>query len=376
MPDDTRAAPTVTDPTLLRQARAGADWQCAYCGSHQTRIDARCANCGAAQSEGARVPRGGASVAQGAPMPAAMPHTVGTSSPRGKARGRWLALALVPVVGAAMCCATAVFVARRDPPPLVKPTSVAALVGEQRWRHEVHIERYQIVSEEGFVETRPADALDVRSLGQRHHHDEQVLDHYETQAYEEQVPYQDTETYQEQEQCGQDCTTMPQSCSESCSPDDNGFATCTTTCTGGGQSCTPRYCSVTRTRQVTRYRAEQRTRQAPIYRAEPRYAEYFAWRTWRWRPARVVRESGGASEVPRWPADDALLPPAPLNEGEQERSTREAHYELDLLTRTGRHIYVARDLADYERVAAHRRWYVREEMGFALVKPVPEIAQR
>ncbi|MCA9606483.1 MAG: hypothetical protein KC619_12845, partial [Myxococcales bacterium] len=33
MPEDPGAAPSVTDPALLRQANAGPDWQCGYCGS-------------------------------------------------------------------------------------------------------------------------------------------------------------------------------------------------------------------------------------------------------------------------------------------------------------------------------------------------------
>ncbi len=382
MPEDPGRAPSVTDPALLAQAGAGADWQCGFCGSHQKRLDGRCAHCGAAQSDGARVPEGGArrEHAAAAPVFGAPAGAPAFASARSAVR-RWRAVpALValavglPLAGAAVCCVAALVVPP-PPPRLEKPAVLAATLGDQRWQHLVHVERYQIVREDGFAEVRPADAMDVRSLGQRHHHDEQVLDHMRTETYEEQVPYQDTETYTDQEQCGEDCTTTPEHCSESCSPDDNGFATCTTTCSGGGQSCSPRYCSVTRTRSVTRYRAETRTRQVPVYRAEPRYQEFFEWNAWRWRPARVIEASGAASDAPRWPSDEELAPPAPLGEGERERTRREARYSIDLVTAGGVQRYVARDLSDYQRVRAHGRWYVSTERGLSLVKPVPAVSE-
>lgn len=370
MPEDPGRAPSVTDPALLAQASAGPDWQCGFCGSHQKRLDGRCAHCGASQSDGGRVPTGGARPADG---PAVAPPR----APAWRGGGLRLVLALalgLPLAGVALCVLSALLVPS-PPPRLEKPAVIAATLGEQRWQHLVHVERYQIVREDGFAEVRPADAMGVRSLGQRHHHDEQVLDHMRTETYEEQVPYQDTETYTDQEQCGEDCTTTPEHCSESCSPDDNGFATCTTTCSGGGQSCSPRYCSVTRTRSVTRYRAEARTRQVPVYRAEPRYQELFEWDAWRWRPARVVEASGDGSEAPRWPSDEELAPPAALGEGERERTRREARYAIDLVTAAGVQRYVARDLSDYERVRAHGRWYVSTERGLSLVKPVPAFSE-
>lgn len=37
---------TVTDPTLLKQAREGAHWECGYCGGKQRAPDGNCQNCG------------------------------------------------------------------------------------------------------------------------------------------------------------------------------------------------------------------------------------------------------------------------------------------------------------------------------------------
>ncbi len=374
MPSDTSAAPSVTDPELLRQANAGADWQCGYCGSHQRRLDGACAQCGAAQSEGRRVPVGGAAQAPGG----AAPRALMAAAPR-PAKTAWgrvallvgLALAAVPCV---TCMGVAVFT---DPPPpaLERPVTEVAEVTGGAWTRVVHIERYRVIEESGFVERRPADAFDIESLGQAHHHDEQVLDHYETEHYTEQVPYQDTETYTDQESCGEDCVDLPESCSEVCTPDDNGFASCNTVCSGGGQSCTTRYCSVTRTRTVTRYRSEPRTRQVPRYRTEPRYAERFRWHVWRWGHDRDVTEAGDATQAPAWPTDEELAPPAPLAEGERERTTREETYAVLLRVGARDEQLSATSLAVYDRLREEPRWHVYREGGsLQVAKPVHAFA--
>ncbi|MCB9591124.1 MAG: hypothetical protein H6719_00205 [Sandaracinaceae bacterium] len=376
MPSDTGAAPSVTDPKLLQQANAGPDWQCGYCGSHQKRLDGRCAQCGAAQGEGKRVPVGGATAQPGyapTPRPAYAAPARGAASRGGSTVVKGLALAALTIVGLS-CVSMVLIAALYDPPPPVihKPVARAAAVVGLSWRRVVHVERYRVIQEAGFVEGRPVDAFDITSLGQAHHHDEQVLDHYETEHYTEQVPYEDTETYTEQESCGEDCTDLPESCSEVCTPDDNGFATCRDVCSGGGQSCTTRYCSVTRTRSVTRYRSEPRTRQVPVYRSEPRYAERFEWHVWRWGHERDVTATGDGTDPPHWPTDGELAPPAPLAEGEQERTTRDESYGATLRTDAGAEEHLTMpSLAAYERLQQQPRWYLGGDPGApSLVKPV------
>ena len=374
MPGETRGAPSVTDPTLLRQADAGADWQCGYCGSHQKRLDGRCAQCGAAQTEGARVPHGG--VSQGSLRWAGTPAQHSRLTRPAGARGAWSPprwMWMAPAGAAAVLtvtCLACIGLGAILPTPIGAIHKERVTLAEVRslgWRHEVAIERYRVVGEEGFAEQRPQDALEIRSLGQRHHHDERVFDHFETESYTEQVPYQDTETYTDREPCGEDCTERPQSCHEVCTPNDNGFASCHTVCSGGGRDCSPRYCSVTRTRPVTRYRTEHRTRQVERFRYEPRDAEAFAWRVWRWRPDRVIDVHGGASEAPHWPAGAELAPAAPLGPGERERSERRATYRATLAGAGRSFVHVPRDLAEYERVRAATRWYVRDDGS--LLKP-------
>ncbi len=360
MPGDTAAAPTVSAPALLEQAKAGADWQCHYCGSYNRRLDACCAQCGAAVAEGTTVRESRRARAR----PAAR---------RARPRSRRPLVLLLAVLGLGGLCLVGSVAglallggaSRAAPLPHKEPVELAE-VGAVRWTHQVEIERLRVVTEEGFAETRPDDAFDVESLGDRHHHDEQVLDHHETETYTEQVPYQDTETYTDQEPCGRDCTPLPEHCSEHCTPDDNGFATCRTTCTGGGETCTTRYCTVTKTRQVTRYRPEARTRQVPVYRSEPRHAEYFRWHVWRWTPARTVEATGSGDDPLRWPTDEELAPPEPLAGGEQERHRRVARYEVELVTPSGRRIHRPSTEDELARTVEVSRWWITPR---GLLKP-------
>lgn len=318
MPSDTARAATVTDPELLRAAHAGPDWRCGYCGSDQRRLDGECANCGGAQAQGASVR---AAAASPPPQSFALPG-YGWSVAR-------FALPLALAVGALGTCA-AVGGVRAVAYDVPATLDVPATVADASWERVVTVERYQVLDGEGFAEVRPAEAFDVQAHGQRHHHDEQVFDHMETETYTVTVPDGfDTETYTEQAACGEDCTDTPETCSEHCTSDDNGFATCSQSCSGGGRSCRTRYCTEFRTRQVPRTREEVRTRQVPRTRAEPRTAEWFTWKVWGWKPNRVVRAAGTDSD-PHWPSADELRLGQGLAEGERERDVRQERYVVHL----------------------------------------------
>ena len=382
MPGDTRAAPTVTDPALLRQASAGPDWQCGFCGSHQRRGDGRCAQCGAAQAEGGRVPTGGAAASAQRFAPAPGPGGAGAKwvPPHKSSTSKIVALVFAGsfALTIPLCCVFAMLLPAPVREVHKSVVAIGAEVDTATWLRRQRVERRSIVDEEGFVEQRPADAFDIVSQGQRHHHDEQVLDHYETEHYTEQVPYQDTETYTEQESCGEDCSESAQSCHEVCTPDDNGFASCHDECSGGGRSCTTRYCSVTRTRSVTRYRSEPRTRQVPRYRAEPRFAERFEWHVWRWGFARNVDIRGTSAEPPRWPTEEELTPPTPLGPGEEERHTPEETYRIELvgIRDRRRYPYQPPGYADFRWASSHPRWFLTTAGGDTqLRKPMPDRPQ-
>jgi hypothetical protein len=184
---------------------------------------------------------------------------------------------------------------------------------------------------EGFAESKPADAFEAHPVEQRFHHTEKVLDGYDTETYTETVPdgYR-TETYTEQESCGQDCTPQPQTCSEKCTSDNNGFATCRTECTGGGQSCQTKYCSVTKTRQVPQTTTVTKTRQVPRYRDEARNATWYRWKIWGWKHDRTLEKTG--TTLPTlWPSEGEVKLGKGLAAGQKEREQRSGSYAVDLV---------------------------------------------
>lgn len=316
MPADPSKAASVTEADLLRMALDGPDWRCAYCGSDQREADRSCARCGASALEGK-------AVAEPEAPSSDVAWEVPLRDPWWKRVPRGVRVALAAALALMVLGLGARAWSRR-------PRDLDARVTSRAWSQTVRVERWAIRTREGFRESMAGEVFDVSSLGPRVHHHEQVLDGYNTEHYTERVlDGYDTQSYTERVACGQDCTTRPQSCSERCSSNSNGFATCRTVCSGGGQSCTTRYCRESRTRQVARYRNEPRTRQVPRYRSEPRYAESFRWRVWDWAPQRALVRRGGA-EPARWPTDDEVALDRGLSPGERERATRESSYAVTL----------------------------------------------
>lgn len=320
MPGDTRAAVSVVDPTLLAQANAGRDWRCTYCGSDQRRSDGACAVCGAGIASGKQTNE-----------PVAASPLAAARVPDFRRGNSILAGCAATLVFSCMgVCGLGTYSTWRENQPR------DAVVSRREWHHEVHVDRYRVFAREGFAESRPASAFDVRAMGQRHHHDEQVFDHMETVSYlSREQQGTETETYTEQVSCGEDCTDLPQSCHEVCSDNGNGFAECHDVCSGGGRSCTPRTCSETRTRQVPHFVDVPRTREEPRYRAVPRSAEWYSYRVWDWGEDRVLR-TAGTSEAPRWPSPAEIHLGAGLGEGERERERRQSTYALELRDGAGR----------------------------------------
>jgi hypothetical protein len=321
MPGDTARAPTVTDPSMLRKAHAGPDWACGRCGANVSALHPDCTQCGAPKPRLA------------SPSPQVQARRVG-----GLLAGLGMSFAtalsifvLVPValiLGGLSCCVGTVWLAGR-------PVDVAATVEHTSWERVVDVERYAVRAREGFTESRPQDAFEVESLGMRHHHDDKVVDHYKTETYTVQVPDGvDRVPFTERVKCGEDCVDLPEDCHETCKPDDNGFATCKTKCTGGGRRCTTRYCEEQRFREVPRTRPEVRTREVPVYRKVPVEREFFSWRVWAWAHQRAVVAKGEDS-APTWPSDEEVALGKGLAPGEDERERRRERYEVQLLGANG-----------------------------------------
>jgi hypothetical protein len=376
MPHNTAGAQSVTDAGLLKIAHGGANWHCGYCGSDQRAADGFCGRC-----------RGGRDAALDANVAFNSPSAMASSPQAARGSGfgttTWVVLGSVlflPPVIALIVWA----LAPRRPPPIHFPAQVQAKVIETSWQRTIDVERLEVHRKEGFAEQQPADAFDVAPLGKRVHHYDQVPDGFHSESYTEQEsdgftqePYQAdvpdgyrTESYTERVSCGQDCKPVPQSCSEKCTSNKNGFATCKTSCTGGGQSCTTRYCDQTRTRQipqtkrVTQYRqvqkfkTVQKTRQIPNYRQVPSYADAFSWSVREWTPAGHF-EAHGTNDQPSWPAV-AVTPVDSVavvtDGGMPEREQRAEHFTVTLSDGqrpglSGTYNYVPHDADEFARFA-------------------------
>ena len=319
MPADPSAAASVTDPKLVALARAGANWRCFYCGYDARNPDGSCAQCGAARTEARQ-------------RPAAM----AMRRPSSGTPWVWILGAALVLLFCGALSGLAFVTRRARPPPVSEPAEreIAARVAQASWVHRVIVERWQVVDGEGFEEQKPAEAFDVRARGERVHHVDKVPDGTTTETYTDQESYMASESYTDREQCGEDCTTRPQSCREECTNNQNGFATCRTVCSGGGQDCSPRYCDVQKTRMVSKTRPVQKTRTVTKYRDVERMAKWFSWRVWAWRVARTPQAKGAGFET-RWPSESELAPDAGLGEGEKERTRPSASYEIELLAVDG-----------------------------------------
>lgn len=313
MPDDVSHAAAVTDPELLRKANAGPNWTCTFCGCDQRRLDGSCAQCGAGQDRSEKPPRDRTppEIREAAARIATIASDAPVYRPRQRAREKREFLVPGVIAGVAiLVCALLVWA--------LIPRKVEATVSAHAWTYTAHVDRWQPDYHEGWRDDEPSGAFDVVDLGTRVHHYEKVFDHNEIEPYTASV------------ECGQDCRTVPGKCYTTprhCTPDKNGFATCTggdRVCDDDRRVCEPKYCDVKKTRTVA------------VYRDEPRYEMWCGWRVWEWQHNRDVSESG-TDNTPHWPSTEkvGLNSQLPI-EGEKERESDEARYEVTFTDAKGK----------------------------------------
>lgn len=335
MPDDVALQEHVTDPRLIEMSRAGENWSCKFCGSSQRARSGACARCGGEKTQ-----------------PTALRTEVahdeaGSRGVRFAARQGLSATTKLLLVSAALFCAaigTCAVTIHRKPlsagktahtsvPPTEEtfgPQKITAQVTGGSFRHRIVFEKKELGQREGF--DVPKDALHVEPRGSRVHHTDHVQQGFTTEPYSVVVPdgYR-TESYSERVSCGEDCTDRPQTCRKECTNKKNGFASCKDVCSGGGRTCTTRYCNQTKTRQIPKTRTETRTRQIPKYIDVPVSAPYFGWKEWIWVESHFA-ESVGEGKALSWPTTRPAT-------GERDR--REASYTIQLTTKEGKSLSYA-----------------------------------
>lgn len=288
MPDDTSRAAEVSDPKLIELARAGENWRCPYCQSDARDLHGECARCGGPRAHAARALT--TAGVQGAARRVAA--SLGRASPR-----VWAALAAVPLI------VVAGFLIQRS------LRRFDAKVRGYGYNASFGVSQKLPLRREGFAEQRPATATAIEALGDRVHHYDKIPIGHKEESYQDKVSDgSTTETYSEREACGQTCSSSPRSCRNVCKSGKNGFATCNEVCTGGGQTCTTKYCSVTKTRSVPKYKWVTKTRTVQVYKSEPVYAPYFAWTVTDWASVRWVSLSGDGNVIAKPTLEQVGLP--------------------------------------------------------------------
>lgn len=146
-------AADVTDAAGIAAAKAGADWECNYCGNLNAATSGDCEKCGAPRGskqratqeyEQAAVPRSAAEVTDMPREPASAP----VAKPKQPSRK----LLVIGVVILAALVGLGIF--------LFRPRESVATVSGKRWERTLRVEAYGPQQEQDWAERVPADAYD------------------------------------------------------------------------------------------------------------------------------------------------------------------------------------------------------------------------
>jgi len=162
-------APEVTDEELLGDARAGADWLCAFCGASNRPAADHCRNCGAEKGTAPSRP-----VRDVVPPPPVLPRPSLPPLPLRTAasppsRFRWWAAGILLAL-VALASLAAYLALRR--------TSETLTVAGFEWERSVKVEAWRAVREQAWEGSVPSGARVVSSSREVHHTEhEQVGTH-------------------------------------------------------------------------------------------------------------------------------------------------------------------------------------------------------
>jgi len=327
MPRDTESAPTVTDPARLREANAGANWECEMCGGHKRNLVGDCDGCGGKKDTlgyhpEARAPkqyhpeqyetrtyRPAVSSQQLIPSQYGWGNTHATEvdddndfmdSIRNAENLRvWIFLGVIVVVALLLFW-------------LFMPYEVNTTITGIQWQHTVDLEERHLKHGEDWDGNMPSDAHNTScSTKQR--------------GTEDCNPH-DCNPHQV------DCNPHDCNCRESCSSNGNGYASCSTTCSTCYDSCTE---------YDTCYD------QCAVYDEWCSY-DYHEW------DVIQTQTAGGESHEEHWPDFD-------LGGRSDLRNVRQAEYHVDFYSEEKDKTwdYQPDDINEFQKYVTNTPWLIK-----------------
>lgn len=303
---DPENAEVISDNAGVAAAEAGPDWRCEYCDSWMAASIATCTNCGGGEEGESpkqstetynsldEIPQNTEEARHGKAKKVyddggEYDDLDGRGAPKKSSGGCLKSIMTLMVLGVMgiflMCCVMTVF--------LPGETRKEVTIVEHSWSLKTELEEFRTVSEEGW--SKPSAAFDVTSE-RRLHHNDQVVDHYETRYHQESYQVRQgtkSESYTEKVRSGSKRVRS---------------GTTTKNLGNGRMKRIPRYKNVPvyktvrKTRQVPRYVTKYRrvAERHPVYRNVPVYQTYYKYKLNRWFPFKTL-ESSGKGKSPKWP---------------------------------------------------------------------------
>lgn len=268
MPEDIQNAPAITDPALLKMAKAGRNWTCPFCGCEERNLHGECSTCGGGKSINDTHEPSDASTtpkADDAPRSEYDPEDYYQREIRREEKRKVIIISLGALIAVAGIVLLLVWL-------FASKHSIVA-ISSMSWQRDEVVEERHTLNGEGWESDMPGSSFDAscerRLKGYRECNPHRCNPHS--------VSYECNCTGGDSYSCN---------CSRSCSSNDNGTATCSTSCS----TCyTPKSCSTcSRTEYDTCYD------QCPIHENWCTY-QYYRW------DAIQQKTVGGTDQKLFWP---------------------------------------------------------------------------
>lgn len=256
----------VQDEAKLKEAKAGVDWFCDYCGADNKAANTSCRSCGNPRTQTDKGREERVILDEPTPVPPASTPAARKQDSSQIKRKAVLYFGIIAIVFAVLF---AVF----------RTKEVEVTVTGHTWERVVELEKYIPVTEEDW--NVPAGGKLIRSFRAIHHYD-QVLSGYETRTRNVQV-----QVGTRQQKVGS-------------RDKGNGY-----------------FEDVYR--DVPVYQTQTEHYEVPVYRSVPVFATKYQYEIYRWKPDKTLK-AGGSDKTVKWP--DGLPPENATSERVGERKEK------------------------------------------------------